>query len=105
MASSLGSASDHCLSDILHKRVLPGLLVVEPTGRIVFASDEAQQFLGETVQGVVLNGTPRSHAAVPAEIVEFCLEVTRQSPSNGAAKETPPPGGRCFFMVRQVIIW
>lgn len=89
MVSSLWNVSEPSFEDILQKRALPGLLVVEPTGRIVFSSDEARCFLADTAPGGNGNGTSRSSGVVPSKIVEFCREVAKQQPAMGRANESP----------------
>jgi DNA-binding CsgD family transcriptional regulator len=89
MGSGLGNISDLSFEDIIKKRELPSLLVVEPAGRIVFATDEARRFLAETGPGDNRNGkngTSRSAGLVPNQIVEFCREVAKQQSAMGRTR-------------------
>jgi DNA-binding CsgD family transcriptional regulator len=70
------------LTDVLKKRALPGIFVVESSGKIVFASDEAQQFLArEAVSSVERHGERHALAkgtlSFHGQLREFCHEVSR----------------------------
>jgi DNA-binding CsgD family transcriptional regulator len=95
--SSYASISDLSFEYILKKRELPSLLVVEPTGRIVFASEEATRFLAKTApggNGNGGNGASRSSWVVPSQIVEFCREVAKQQPAMGRTAKHATPAGQ-----------
>jgi DNA-binding CsgD family transcriptional regulator len=89
MNSGLGSFSDLSFEDILKKRELPCLLIVESTGRIVFASEEARHFLAEMIPGDNENGgnrrkrTSRGSRVVPSKIAVFCREIAKQQSATG----------------------
>jgi DNA-binding CsgD family transcriptional regulator len=96
VVSGFRGISELSFEDILQKRELPSLLVVEPTGRIIFASDEARRFLAETApggNGNGGNGTSRNFWVVPSQIVEFCLDVAKQQPATGRTAKSPIPAG------------
>ncbi|MBI3622070.1 MAG: response regulator transcription factor [Nitrospirae bacterium] len=85
---------DHLLKDILQKRSLPAILVIESTGRIVFASEEGQRFLVESVStmernGYGQNGSDRKMALLPDSLRNFAREVCKQVPANGQDQQAP----------------
>ena len=78
------------LSDLVKKRAFPGLLVVESTGRLVFASDEASRFLDDASKGKNGHATSNGHATLPNEVTRFCQEVSKEAASALDPKDEQP---------------
>jgi DNA-binding CsgD family transcriptional regulator len=93
---------DHLLKDILQKRALPAILVIEVAGKIVFASEEGQRFLIESVSnlehnGNGLNGSDRKIALLPDSLRNFAREVCRRAPMNGQDQQQAPDRRAILF--------
>jgi len=90
---------DQVLKDILQKRELPGIFVVEAAGKVVFASEEGRRFLVESVSKVEQNGygqNGQSHydggrksILLPESLRDFAREVCRHTPTDGASRQLP----------------
>jgi DNA-binding CsgD family transcriptional regulator len=89
---------DHELKDILQKRELPGIFVVEATGNVVFASEEGRKFLlesGSKMKQGESGPFPRGQygqydtgfqtVLLPDALRDFTREVCKQIPSNGSS--------------------
>ncbi|MEW6323792.1 MAG: LuxR C-terminal-related transcriptional regulator [Nitrospirota bacterium] len=84
-------SQDLSVEDLLQKRELPAILVVELPARVVFASDEAAKFLKESLPQIRGNGNP--HFLLPTQIADFCKQSGRVTPQTD---EAPPRQAMVF---------
>jgi DNA-binding CsgD family transcriptional regulator len=96
LAEKIDYLTDHSFKDLLQKRALPGVLVVELSGKVAFASPEAADFLEETVPKMKHNGSTHSVHTLPEQILNFCREASRSMPQNGHAQKSPPRQGMIY---------
>lgn len=99
MQTQMLSEIDHLLKDVLQKRALPAILVVESAGKIVFASEEGQRFLVESVSKVEhnghgqnghgQNGSGRKMVLLPDSLRDFVREACKQLPAGGLDHQLP----------------
>lgn len=107
MQAQVLSVFDHALKDILQKRELPGLFVVETNGKVIFASEEGHRFLVETVSKVEQNGhgrngqdqldAGRKNVTLPESIRDFTREVCRQAQVDGVTSRQLPTKRAILF--------
>jgi DNA-binding CsgD family transcriptional regulator len=110
MQAQVLSVFDHALKDILQKRELPGLFVVETGGKVIFASEEGRRFLVETVSKVEQNGhgrngqdphdAGRKNVTLPESIRDFTREVCRRAQVDGVAGRQLPTKRAMLFQSR-----
>jgi DNA-binding CsgD family transcriptional regulator len=107
MQSEVLSVFDHALKDILQKRELPGLFVVETNGKVVFASEEGHRFLVESVSKLEQNGHGRNgqyhpeagrmNVVLPDSIRNFTREVCKRAQVDGVANRQLPTKRSILF--------
>jgi len=95
MKADILDVFDHALKDILRKRELPGIFVVEATGNVVFASEEGRKFLFELVSKMKQSDSDSCNrgqydpglrtVTLPDSLRDFTREVCRQIPANGTS--------------------
>jgi len=91
MQAQVLRAFDHVLKDILQKRALPGIFVVDTAGKVVFASEEGQRFLAESVSKMEQNGhghngmegMGRKISPLPASLRDFALQASKETSKDG----------------------
>lgn len=87
---------DHSFEYFLQKRALPGVLIVELSGEIVFTSDEAAKFLDDAVPKVKQNGALKTAHPLPPQLLAFCRDVSRQLSPARSADQSPPRQAMMF---------
>jgi DNA-binding CsgD family transcriptional regulator len=114
MQAEMLSVFDHALKDILQKRALPGLFVVETNGKVIFASEEGHRFLVESVSKVEQNGlgrngqyhpevgpeAGRTNVVLPDSIRNFAREVCKRAQVDDVANRQLPTKRSILFQSR-----
>jgi DNA-binding CsgD family transcriptional regulator len=105
MQTQVMNVFDQVLRDILQKRELPGIFVIDPAGKVVFASEEGRRFLVESVSKVEQHGVHQNGqngqngqaghdsgqkiTLLPDSIRNFAREVCKPFSANGSNRKLP----------------